>query len=106
MNGALFAEDRSRVAVMAYATLAGSPLIVLAALPVAMHAPWAQMSALQWALLLWASLVSAFLGWLVWGDVPNALAFAGIGLLAAAGLFMLTHGRGKSQPEALDAASG
>ena len=39
-------------------------------------------------------------------DVPNALAFAGIGLLAAAGLFMLTHGRGKSQPEALDAASG
>lgn len=55
------------VAVMAYATLAGSPIIVLAALPVAWQAPWAQMSALQWGLLLWASLVSAFLGWLVWG---------------------------------------
>ncbi len=51
-------------------------------------------------------LYALLLGWLVWGDVPNALAFAGIGLLAAAGLFMLTHGRGKSQPEALDAASG
>ena len=51
-------------------------------------------------------LYALLLGWLVWGDVPNALAFAGIGLLAAAGLFMLTHGRGKSQPEALDAGSG
>lgn len=51
-------------------------------------------------------LYALLLGWLVWGDVPNALAFAGIGLLAAAGLFMLTHGRGKSRPEALDAASG
>lgn len=57
------------VAVMAYATLAGSPIIVLAALPVAWQAPWAQMSALQWGLLLWASLVSAFLGWLIWGWV-------------------------------------
>lgn len=57
------------VAVMAYATLAGSPLIVLAAWPVAMVAPWGQMSALQWGLLLWASLVSAFAGWLVWGWV-------------------------------------
>ena len=57
------------VAVMAYATLAGSPIIVLAALPVAWQAPWAQMSVLQWGLLLWASLVSAFLGWLIWGWV-------------------------------------
>jgi drug/metabolite transporter (DMT)-like permease len=57
------------VAVMAYATLAGSPIIVLAALPVALQAPWAQMSGVQWVLLLWASLVSAFLGWLVWGWV-------------------------------------
>ena len=57
------------VAVMAYATLAGSPLIVLAGLPVALKAPWDQMGALQWGLVLWASLVSAFLGWLVWGWV-------------------------------------
>ena len=57
------------VAVMAYATLAGSPLIVLLGLPTAWTAPWGQMSALQWGLLLWASLVSAFLGWLVWGWV-------------------------------------
>jgi drug/metabolite transporter (DMT)-like permease len=57
------------VAVMAYATLAGSPLIVLLAAPVAWQAPWAQMDLLQWGLLAWASLVSAFLGWLVWGWV-------------------------------------
>ena len=57
------------VAVMAYATLAGSPLIVLFGLPAALVAPWGQMSALQWGLLLWATLVSAFVGWLVWGWV-------------------------------------
>ncbi len=57
------------VAVMAYATLAGSPLIVLFGLPSALVAPWGQMSTFQWGLLLWASLVSAFAGWLVWGWV-------------------------------------
>jgi drug/metabolite transporter (DMT)-like permease len=57
------------VAVMAYATLAGSPIVVLVGLPVAWAAPWGQMGALHWGLLLWASLVSAFLGWLVWGWV-------------------------------------
>ncbi len=57
------------VAVMAYALLAGSPLIVLAGLPAALQAPWALMGLWHWFLLLWASLVSAFLGWLVWGWV-------------------------------------
>ena len=57
------------IAVMAYATLAGSPLVVLFMLPAALDAPWAAMGLQQWVLLLWASLVSAFLGWLVWGWV-------------------------------------
>lgn len=57
------------IAVMAYATLAGSPALLLLCAPAAIAAPWLQMSALQWAMLLWASLVSAFLGWLVWGWV-------------------------------------
>lgn len=57
------------VAVMAYATLAGSPLLVLLGAPTAWSAPWGEMGALHWALLLWAALVSAFLGWLVWGWV-------------------------------------
>jgi drug/metabolite transporter (DMT)-like permease len=57
------------VAVMAYATLAGSvPVVLVSAWP-AWHAPWQQMQALHWGLLLWASFASAFLGWLVWGWV-------------------------------------
>jgi drug/metabolite transporter (DMT)-like permease len=57
------------VAVMAYATLAGSvPVVLVSAWP-AWHAPWLQMQLGHWALLLWASFVSAFLGWLVWGWV-------------------------------------
>ena len=57
------------VAVMAYATVAGSPLLVLLGLPAAWTAPWGDMGAWHWFLLLWAALVSAFLGWLVWGWV-------------------------------------
>jgi drug/metabolite transporter (DMT)-like permease len=57
------------VAVMAYATLAGSPLLVLAGIPAALATDWGGMAALHWGLLLWASLVSAFLGWLAWGWV-------------------------------------
>ena len=57
------------IAVMAYATLAGSPGLVLLGLPAALDAPWTTMGAFNWALLLWAALVSAFLGWLVWGWV-------------------------------------
>ncbi len=34
-------------------------------------------------------LFALLLGWLVWGDVPNAMAFCGIALLVGAGLYML-----------------
>ena len=57
------------VVVMAYATVAGSVPVLLTSVWPAWHAPWAAMGALQWFLLLWASLVSAFIGWLVWGWV-------------------------------------
>jgi drug/metabolite transporter (DMT)-like permease len=57
------------VAVMTYAVLAGSPLLVLLGLPVAWSAPWGEMGALHWGLLFWATFVSAFLGWLAWGWV-------------------------------------
>ena len=55
--------------VMAYATLAGSPLVLLMNIPAAASAPWAAMSTWQWGLLLWSSFVAAFLGWLAWGWV-------------------------------------
>jgi len=43
-------------------------------------------------------LFALLLGYLVWGDVPNALAWAGIALLVAAGLYVL-HGE-RSRPRA------
>ena len=36
-------------------------------------------------------LYALLLGWAVWGDIPNALAWVGLGLLVAAGLYVL-HG--------------
>ena len=44
------------------------------------------------------------LGYAIWGDVPNALAWSGIALLVAAGLYMLHHER-QRQRAALEAAS-
>ena len=42
------------------------------------------------------------LGFLVWGDVPNALAWAGIALLVASGLYVL-HGERSRARAALEA---
>jgi drug/metabolite transporter (DMT)-like permease len=38
-------------------------------------------------------LYAMLLGFLVWGDAPNALAACGVVLLVGAGVFMLTHDR-------------
>ena len=57
------------VAVMAYATLAGSPGLLLLGAPTALASDWAALRPLHWGLLAWASVVSAFGGWLVWGWV-------------------------------------
>lgn len=37
-------------------------------------------------------LMAVVIGWTVWGELPNALGFAGIALIVAAGLYLL-HGR-------------
>ena len=44
-------------------------------------------------------LFALLLGFLVWGDVPNALAWAGIALLVAAGLYVLHGERSRARPE-------
>lgn len=62
-------ERHGGVTTMAYATLLGSAPVLLATLPAGWSAPWAQASALVWIALLWAVIVSAFAGWLVWGWV-------------------------------------
>jgi drug/metabolite transporter (DMT)-like permease len=43
------------------------------------------------------------IGWAVWGDVPNTLAWAGIALLVGAGLYVLHSERGRARA-ALEAA--
>lgn len=55
------------VLVMAYATLLGSAPVVAISASAGMAVDWSQVSAWIWAGALWASLVSAFLGWMVWG---------------------------------------
>lgn len=40
-------------------------------------------------------LFALLIGWVVWGDVPNALAWAGIGLLMAAGLYLIRRERSR-----------
>jgi drug/metabolite transporter (DMT)-like permease len=50
-------------------------------------------------------LYALLLGWLMWGDVPNTTALVGIALLAAAGVFMLTQSRAKTQVESLNTAN-
>jgi drug/metabolite transporter (DMT)-like permease len=62
-------ERHGGVTVMAYATLAGSPLLVLLAFPAGIAVDWAAVPAAIWAGTLWAVIVSAFIGWIVWGWV-------------------------------------
>ena len=57
------------VLVMAYATLLGSAPVVAVSWSAGMAVPWSQVGAWIWVGALWASLVSAFLGWMVWGWV-------------------------------------
>lgn len=62
-------ERHGGVVVMAYATLLGSLPIVALSLPVGLGIAWSQLPAAIWAGLLWAVIVSAFVGWLAWGWV-------------------------------------
>jgi drug/metabolite transporter (DMT)-like permease len=62
-------EKHGGVTVMAYATLAASPVLVLLSLPAGLAVDWAAVSPAIWAGTLWAVIVSAFVGWLVWGWV-------------------------------------
>jgi drug/metabolite transporter (DMT)-like permease len=62
-------EKHGGITVMAYATLAGSPLLVLLNLPAGFAVDWTAVPAAIWAGTLWAVIVSAFIGWMVWGWV-------------------------------------
>ncbi|HEX6362367.1 MAG TPA: DMT family transporter [Albitalea sp.] len=60
-------ERHGGVITMTYATLMGSAPVLLFSLPSGLDVDWAGVTPAIWAGMLWAVLVSAFLGWLVWG---------------------------------------
>jgi drug/metabolite transporter (DMT)-like permease len=62
-------ERHGGVVVMAYATLLGSAPLVLLSLPVGLQVRWSELSIALWAGLAYAVVLSAFIGWLVWGWV-------------------------------------
>jgi len=62
-------ERHGGVTVMAYATLLGSGPVVLLSAPAGLRVEWGEVQPMIWLGLAYAVLVSAFLGWLVWGWV-------------------------------------
>jgi drug/metabolite transporter (DMT)-like permease len=62
-------ERHGGVTVMAYATLLGSGPVVVMSLPAGLSVDWRAVSPAIWAGVCYAVLISAFLGWLVWGWV-------------------------------------
>ena len=64
-------ERHGGIPVMAYATLLGSAPVVLLSLPAGLAVHWSAIPPLIWLGTLYAVLISAFLGWLVWGWVNS-----------------------------------
>ena len=62
-------ERHGGVTVMAYATLLGSAPVVLLSAPAGLSVEWSEVRPMIWLGLCYAVLISAFLGWLVWGHV-------------------------------------
>jgi drug/metabolite transporter (DMT)-like permease len=60
-------ERHGGIVVMTYALLLVSPLIVIAWMPVAVGVAWSELPLAIWVGLMWATIVSAFAGWLIWG---------------------------------------
>ena len=62
-------ERHGSVTVMGYATLMGSVPVVALSLPAGLDIEWALISPAIWAGMFYAVLISAFMGWLLWGWV-------------------------------------
>jgi drug/metabolite transporter (DMT)-like permease len=65
-------ERLGGVTVMTYAVLLGSAPVVVLSLPAGQRVAWAEVSPAIWLGMVYAVLISAFLGWLVWGWI-NAI---------------------------------
>src|SRR6186713_813098 len=69
LSDKLFIERLGGVTVMTYAVLFGSLPVVVLSLPAGLAVSWGEVSLAVWAGTFYAVIVSAFLGWLVWGWV-------------------------------------
>jgi drug/metabolite transporter (DMT)-like permease len=79
--------------------VAGSSLLLacgyqLLLLALRSNAEFAVLGSLRYSSVLWALVI----GYAVWGDVPNALAIAGIAIIVASGLYMLRRQRLRRGP--------
>lgn len=62
-----FVERHGGVVTMCWTTVCASPVLMVVSAFAAWQAPYASVGAGIWAAFLWTVLVSAFLGWMVWG---------------------------------------
>ncbi|GAB4482061.1 MAG: EamA family transporter [Burkholderiaceae bacterium] len=62
-------ERHGGVVVMAYTTLIGAVPLVLLSAPAGLAVDWTAVTPAIWAGVMWAVIVSAFVGWIVWGWV-------------------------------------
>jgi len=60
-------ERHGGIVVMTYAVLLGAGPVLLVSLGAGLQVPWRELSAAAWLGMFYAVLVSAFLGWLLWG---------------------------------------
>ena len=58
------------------------------------HAPASALTPFTYMQLVWATL----LGWLVYGDFPDALTLAGMAVIAGSGLLITLHERRRAPP--------
>jgi len=64
-------ERLGSVVTMTYSTMIGSLPVVVFALPAGMAVNWSQVPASVWVAIFWAVIVSAFMGWLLWGWINS-----------------------------------
>lgn len=62
-------EKHGGITVVAYGIFAGAGPLVLLSLPAGLQVDWAAVPIAIWAGVFWAVIVSAFMGWIIWGWV-------------------------------------
>jgi drug/metabolite transporter (DMT)-like permease len=62
-------EKHGGITVVAYGTFAGAAPLVAMSLPAGLQVDWSALPIAIWAGVFWAVIVSAFMGWIIWGWV-------------------------------------